>query len=37
MERRGIQRYEAGSRDPQYSDLLLIAQALRCHITDPLN
>ncbi|MGW4028269.1 helix-turn-helix domain-containing protein [Streptomyces sp. NPDC004838] len=28
MERRSIQRYEAGSRDPRYTDLLLIARAL---------
>ncbi|WP_405611444.1 helix-turn-helix domain-containing protein [Streptomyces sp. NBC_01508] len=28
VERRTIQRYEAGARDPRYSDLLLIARAL---------
>ncbi|WP_432158955.1 helix-turn-helix domain-containing protein [Streptomyces sp. bgisy153] len=28
MDRRSIQRYEAGSRDPRFSDLLLIAHAL---------
>ncbi|MFC7929188.1 helix-turn-helix domain-containing protein [Streptomyces cinereoruber] len=28
MERRSIQRYEAGERDPTYGDLLLIADAL---------
>ncbi|MDX3726839.1 helix-turn-helix domain-containing protein [Streptomyces caniscabiei] len=28
LDRRSIQRYEAGSRDPRYSDLLLIADAL---------
>jgi transcriptional regulator with XRE-family HTH domain len=37
MERRSIQRYESGRRDPRYSDLLLIAHALRCHVTDLLN
>lgn len=36
MERRSIQRYENAQRDPQYSDLLLIAHALRCHVTDLL-
>ena len=34
MERRSIQRYENAVRDPQFSDLLLIAHALRCHVTD---
>ncbi|MBZ6290459.1 helix-turn-helix domain-containing protein [Streptomyces olivaceus] len=34
MERRSIQRYENAQRDPQYSDLLLIAYALRVHVTD---
>jgi transcriptional regulator with XRE-family HTH domain len=29
MERRSIQRYEGGTRDPRYTDLLLIADALR--------
>ncbi|MFE9363670.1 helix-turn-helix domain-containing protein [Streptomyces sp. NPDC006978] len=28
MERRTIQRYEAGARDPRYTDLLLLADAL---------
>ncbi|MFG3140741.1 helix-turn-helix domain-containing protein [Streptomyces sp. NPDC048211] len=28
MERRSVQRYEGGSRDPAYGDLLLLAQAL---------
>ncbi|MBL3808543.1 helix-turn-helix transcriptional regulator [Streptomyces sp. BRB081] len=28
VERRTIQRYEAGTRDPGYSDLVLIADAL---------
>ncbi|ARF75667.1 hypothetical protein B7C62_27990 [Kitasatospora albolonga] len=28
VERRTIQRYEAGNRDPRYTDLLLIARAL---------
>lgn len=37
MERRSIQRYEAATRDPQFSDLLLIANALRVHVTDLLN
>lgn len=36
MERRSIQRYENAQRDPQYSDLLLIAHALRVHIGDLL-
>lgn len=37
IERRSIQRYEAGTRDPQYSDLLLIAHALRVHLADLLS
>jgi transcriptional regulator with XRE-family HTH domain len=37
IDRRSIQRFEAGTTDPQLSDLLLIAHALRCHITDLLN
>jgi transcriptional regulator with XRE-family HTH domain len=28
LERRSIQRYESGERDPRYTDLLLIADAL---------
>ncbi|MFR9796862.1 helix-turn-helix domain-containing protein [Streptomyces sp. MS06] len=36
IERRSIQRYESAQRDPQYSDLLLIAHALRVHVTDLL-
>lgn len=36
MERRSIQRYENAVRDPQFSDLLLIAHALRVHVTDLL-
>ncbi|MET9445448.1 helix-turn-helix transcriptional regulator [Streptomyces sp. NPDC006610] len=36
MERRSIQRYEGARRDPQFSDLLLIAHALRVHVTDLL-
>lgn len=28
VERRTIQRYESGERDPRYTDLLLIADAL---------
>jgi len=34
MERRSIQRYENAQRDPTFSDLLLIAHALRVHVTD---
>lgn len=37
MERRSIQRYEGARRDPRYSDLLLIAHALRVHVTDLLH
>ena len=37
MERRSIQRYENAQRDPQFSDLLLIAHALRVHVTDLLS
>lgn len=36
MDRRSIQRYENAQRDPTYSDLLLIARALRVHVTDLL-
>lgn len=36
MERRSIQRYENARRDPRYSDLLLIAHALRVHVADLL-
>lgn len=36
VDRRSIQRFEAGTTDPRLSDLLLIAQVLRCHITDLL-
>lgn len=28
MERRSVQRYERGERDPRYTELLLIADAL---------
>jgi transcriptional regulator with XRE-family HTH domain len=28
LDRRSIQRYEAGERDPRFADLLLIADAL---------
>ncbi|MEU5580909.1 helix-turn-helix transcriptional regulator [Streptomyces huasconensis] len=35
-ERRTIQRFEAGTRDPRYSDLLLLAHALRVHVADLL-
>ncbi|MFH9761299.1 helix-turn-helix transcriptional regulator [Streptomyces anulatus] len=34
VERRTIQRYEAGSRDPRYTDLLLIARALDAELAD---
>ncbi|MWA08695.1 helix-turn-helix domain-containing protein [Streptomyces sp. BA2] len=37
LERRSIQRYESAARDPRYSDLLLIAYALRVHVTDLLH
>ncbi|MFE7973022.1 helix-turn-helix domain-containing protein [Streptomyces shenzhenensis] len=33
MDRRSIQRYEAGRRDPGFSDLLLIADALDVPVT----
>lgn len=34
MERRSVQRYEAGRRDPAYGDLLLIARALEMPLSD---
>ncbi|WP_318196924.1 helix-turn-helix transcriptional regulator [Streptomyces sp. MCL20-2] len=34
VERRTIQRYEAGSRDPRFTDLLLIAAALGGTVED---
>ncbi|MFJ7070201.1 helix-turn-helix domain-containing protein [Streptomyces sp. NPDC101115] len=34
MERRSIQRYEAGTRDPTYSVLLQIAKALEVDLAD---
>jgi transcriptional regulator with XRE-family HTH domain len=34
LERRSIQRYEAGTREPQYGDLLLIAHALGTPLAD---
>lgn len=34
MDRRSIQRYEAGSRDPRYADLLLLADALNIPLAD---
>ncbi|MEU3203585.1 helix-turn-helix transcriptional regulator [Streptomyces cyaneofuscatus] len=34
VERRTIQRYEAGSRDPRFTDLLLIAAALDASVVD---
>lgn len=37
VERRTVQRYENAVTDPRYADLLLIAQALRVHVTDLLN
>ncbi|MFF4346847.1 helix-turn-helix domain-containing protein [Streptomyces sp. NPDC001530] len=37
LDRRSIQRYENAQRDPQFSDLLLIAHALRVHVTDLLH
>lgn len=36
MERRSIQRYESGERDPRYADLLMIADALDVHVRDLL-
>lgn len=33
MERRSIQRYERGERDPTYSHLVLIADALGIEVT----
>lgn len=37
LERRTIQRYENAVTDPRYADLLLLAHALRVHVTDLLN
>lgn len=37
VERRTIQRYENAVTDPRYGDLLLLAHALRVHVTDLLN
>jgi transcriptional regulator with XRE-family HTH domain len=34
IERRTIQRYEAGERDPRFTDLLLIAHALGVPLVD---
>nr|WP_281257847.1 helix-turn-helix transcriptional regulator [Streptomyces uncialis] len=34
MERRSIQRYERGERDPRFSDLVLIARALDVPLRD---
>ncbi|MFJ6319723.1 helix-turn-helix transcriptional regulator [Streptomyces californicus] len=34
VERRTVQRYEAGSRDPRYTDLLLIAAALEADLAE---
>ncbi|MFB7162357.1 helix-turn-helix domain-containing protein [Streptomyces sp. NPDC056242] len=36
IDRRSIQRYENAVRDPQFSDLLVIAHALRVHVADLL-
>ncbi|MER6492759.1 helix-turn-helix transcriptional regulator [Streptomyces griseorubiginosus] len=36
VERRTVQRYEAAVTDPRYGDLLLIARALRVHVSDLL-
>ncbi|WP_327376184.1 helix-turn-helix domain-containing protein [Streptomyces sp. NBC_01216] len=34
MERRSIQRYEAGTRDPRFTDLVQIADALGVPLAD---
>ncbi|MFD9930122.1 helix-turn-helix transcriptional regulator [[Kitasatospora] papulosa] len=34
VERRTIQRYEGGSRDPRFTDLLLIADAIGVPLSD---
>lgn len=34
VERRTIQRYEGGRRDPRFADLLLIAHALRVPLAE---
>ncbi|MBV7671358.1 helix-turn-helix domain-containing protein [Streptomyces halstedii] len=34
VERRTIQRYESGTRDPRYTDLLLLADALGVPLAD---
>lgn len=34
VERRSIQRYERGERDPRFIDLLLIADALRVPLAE---
>ncbi|MFD4662444.1 helix-turn-helix transcriptional regulator [Streptomyces halstedii] len=34
VERRTIQRYESGTRDPRYTDLLLLADALGVDLAD---
>lgn len=36
VERRTIQRYENAVTDPRYADLLLLAHALRVHVSDLL-
>lgn len=37
MERRSIQRYERGERDPTFSDLVLIAHVLGVTVADLTN
>ncbi|MEU4169419.1 helix-turn-helix transcriptional regulator [Streptomyces sp. NPDC026665] len=34
LDRRSVQRYEAATREPQYGDLLLIADALDLPLAD---
>lgn len=34
VDRRTIQRYEAGARDPRFADLLLLADALGVRLAD---
>jgi len=36
VERRTVQRYENAVTDPRYADLLLLAHALRVHVSDLL-
>lgn len=37
MERRSIQRYESGERDPRFAELLLLADAFDVHVTELLS